>query len=47
MILQAGKGRYDFYKGFMQGIFATDSVVYNPVISKIAKAILVDDYTHY
>ena len=32
LILQAGKGRYDFYKGFMTGIFATDSVIYNPVI---------------
>ena len=31
----------------MQGIFATDSVVYNPVIQKIAKEILVEDYTHY
>ena len=47
LILQAGAGRYDLYKGFDQGIFGSDSVVHNPVVAKLMRAILVSEYTHY
>jgi len=47
LILQAGEGRYDLYKGFDQGFFASETVVNNAKIEGIVKELLVDDYSSY
>ncbi len=50
LILQAGKGRYDFYKGFGgkdDGMFGTAAVLRNPRIHDIVKRLLIKDFTSY
>ena len=47
LILQAGVGRHDCWKGFSKGILASDSVRNNPIISKLMEELLVSDYTRY
>ena len=50
LILQAGKGRYDLYKGFgtaADGVFGSAAVLHNPVIGALVKRLLVRDYTSY
>ena len=42
LILQAGVGRYDLYKGFEH-----DTVFEHPAILELVKSIMVDDYVHY
>jgi hypothetical protein len=46
-ILQAGKGRYDFYQGFDNGILASDIVKHNPILEKLMLAIMKDEITNY
>jgi len=47
VMLQAGVGRYDCWKGFSNGILATENVRRNPLISKLMEELLVCDYTTY
>ena len=47
VMLQAGNGRFDCWKGFSKGILATENVRNNPLISKLMKELLVKDYTTY
>ena len=47
VLLQAGVGRLDCWKGFTNGILATDNVRNNPVIVKLMEALLVSDFTTY
>ncbi len=50
LILQAGKGRYDLYKGFGGsdvGAFGTDMVLKNPVIGSLIEKLLISEYTSY
>lgn len=42
LILQAGEGRYDLYRGFEH-----DTVFEHPAIAELVKSIMVDDYTNY
>jgi len=47
LILQAGKGRYDLYQGFQDGIFATDLVLHNPIFEQLMTQLMVGEYTNY
>jgi len=47
LMLEAGVGRHDLYKGFSRGFLAHPNVRNNPVISKILKEILVSAYNTY
>lgn len=47
LILQAGKGRYDFFQGFKKGIFASSTVMCNPVLQELMGKLLGGDFTHY
>jgi hypothetical protein len=50
LILQAGVGRYDLYKGFggiKDGIYGKDIIKYNPIITNIINKLLISDYTSY
>jgi len=47
MILQAGPGRYDLYKGFNLGIFNSETVSDNKVIKPLIDKLLVSDYLSY
>jgi len=47
VMLQAGAGRFDCWKGFSQGILGTENVRRNPLISKLMSELLVCDYTTY
>ena len=47
LVLQAGEGRYDLYKGFLYGCFGEDIIQKNPVLDQIMKDSMVDDYSHY
>ena len=50
LILQAGKGRYDFYRGFgtvNDGLFGKDAVLRNPHIVNIVQRLLHRDFTSY
>ena len=47
LILQAGQGRYDLYKGFHQGVFLEDCIKDNPIIEAVVKSAMISDYSHY
>jgi hypothetical protein len=47
LILQAGKGRYDFYQGFKEGIFASPTIVNNPILQELMGQLLGDEFTNY
>ncbi len=47
IILQAGEGRYDLWKNFQQGFFASKSVVQNKKIEELCKVLMIDDYKNY
>ncbi|GMH60738.1 hypothetical protein TrST_g10585 [Triparma strigata] len=47
VILQAGVGRYDLWRGFNTGFFASEALVNNPKLEPILKHCLVDNYGSY
>lgn len=47
VILQAGEGRYDLWKGFNTGFFSSSSVVNNTKLEPILSRCLVDNYAQY
>merc|ERR1712217_164528 len=47
LILQAGKGRYDLWRGFQQGFFASSSVVSNHKVERLVSKLLVKEFTNY
>lgn len=47
LILQAGKGRYDFYRGFHQDLTHPEILLANVRLSSLMKDLLVDEYTCY
>lgn len=48
VILQAGVGRYDLWRGFSTGFFASDTVsCRNPKLEPILRSCLVDNYAQY
>jgi hypothetical protein len=47
VIIQAGKGRYDLYQGFKEGVFASEVVLRNPTLEKLVGHFLVDEFTNY
>merc|ERR1712166_609797 len=47
LIMQAGEGRYDFYKGFAHGTFSGTEIVKNPVIEEIMDLAMNGEYTSY
>jgi len=47
LALQAGEGRYDLWRGFQKGFFASPAVVHNPKIERIVERCLVKEYTNY
>lgn len=47
LIMQAGKGRYDFYRGFEHGVFGQEEIINNPVISEIMDVAMNGEYTSY
>jgi len=42
--MQAGEGRYDFYKGFEHGVFGKEEVINNPVLSEIMDVAMNGEY---
>jgi hypothetical protein len=47
LILQGGEGRYDFYRGFQEGIFGSDAVLHNPLLDRVMRHLLIDEFTNY
>lgn len=47
LIMQAGVGRYDFYKGFDHGSFSGNDITKNPFIDEIMDAAMNGEYTSY
>jgi ectoine hydroxylase-related dioxygenase (phytanoyl-CoA dioxygenase family) len=47
IILHAGEGRYDLFRGFQTGFFNTDSVMKNKKIERLVSKLLVDNFTNY
>ena len=47
LIMQAGEGRYDFARGFDEGIFGSDSVVKNPKLMEMMTNTLKNGFTSY
>jgi hypothetical protein len=47
VILQAGKGRYDLWRGFNTGVFSEGFMSRNPTLTSIMDRILVSDYSSY
>jgi len=47
VILQAGVGRYDLWRGFGTGFFASESIVSNPKLEPLLRHCLVDNYAQY
>lgn len=47
VILQAGEGRYDLWKGFKSGFFGSESIVRNARLTSLMDRLLVCDYGQY
>lgn len=47
LILQAGEGRFDLWRGFKDGFFGSLSVLGNQKVENLISTLLVDDYTNY
>ena len=47
LILQAGRGRFDLYRGFNLGVFNSDMVSNNKKVGILIERLLVSDYTGY
>jgi ectoine hydroxylase-related dioxygenase (phytanoyl-CoA dioxygenase family) len=52
LVLQAGEGRYDYYKGFLHGIFEEGSanagaVTKPPAVAELVDSIMCSDYVNY
>jgi hypothetical protein len=47
LIMQAGEGRYDFARGFDEGIFGSDSVTKTPKLLDLMKKTMKSGFTSY
>lgn len=47
LILQAGEGRFDLWRGFNEGFFDSKLLAQNPKLRHIMDHCLVENYTHY
>lgn len=47
LVLQAGKGRYDWFQGFQKGFFGTETVLRNPTLEALMHHLMIDDFTNY
>ena len=47
LILQAGKGRYDFYRGFQDDFFHSDRVLHNQTLEALMRNLMIDEFTNY
>jgi hypothetical protein len=47
LIMEAGEGRYDFYKGFDHGVFGRKEVTMNPTLTEIMDATMNGEYSSY
>jgi hypothetical protein len=47
LIMQAGEGRFDFARGFDEGIFGQDTVTKNPKLQEIMRHVMKSGFTSY